>query len=465
MQVKVRFFNMAIALIGLLSGCATQQSEQPFAVPSAQTAISYHFGTPLSGARPGDVASVSFADAYEVRVSWFALERFERGNLPLLGSQARLIAARLGGQAVVPSGKLTSDAQIQWTSLPKSGQLIDATGPVRRAALGAGSAVLPRGVTVCFRAVDQAGPTDDTLNHPEPRYVEIGLALVPGASADSDNLQLGVSVQDYEEEAVEAGQYQFETAVVEKPIGEAPVAVLLVVPFEFSGPANQAVAAVITVSPAVAGPRFSDAVARCKSGLLTQAEQTAAGPAWTLGIQRAIDSLDDPSRRRAALVYLASRSNSQLCEDVVAVCDPGILAQIAWDVQAEGPAIVQSGDLDAFAWLLDRSAIMTMRLPLSKSTLPPELFEVMSAYMGEPGRHVAAVDEVMRGTNSQRELQQRLISENYIYLQDSSPAYRVRAFQWLSARQVAPPGFDPLASPLERRTALDNATTQPGETP
>ena len=92
----------------------------------------------------------------------------------------------------------------------------------------------------------------------------------------------------------------------------------------------------------------------------------------------------------------------------------------------------------------------------------PELFAVLTEHFGEPGRHSAAVDEIMRGTSSGGELRRKLISENYIYLEDSSPSARVRAFEWLRAQKLAPAGFDPLGSPKQRRQALDQALSAGG---
>jgi hypothetical protein len=106
-----------------------------------------------------------------------------------------------------------------------------------------------------------------------------------------------------------------------------------------------------------------------------------------------------------------------------------------------------------------------MQGPLFKSQLSPELLEILTLYMGETGRHAAALDEVMRGVTSRNALDQRLVSENYIYLQDSSPAYRARAFDWLKARNLAPANFDPLGAPKARREALDQALSPQATAP
>ncbi len=136
----------------------------------------------------------------------------------------------------------------------------------------------------------------------------------------------------------------------------------------------------------------------------------------------------------AALVYLAGQGDARLCEDVAMLADDALLNQIATAVKHDAPAAINGGDLAAYAWILDRSAIGAMQPLLAKAALPPELFAVLTEHFGEPGRHSAAIDEIMRGTTNGSELHEKLVSENYIYLEDSSPAARVRAFEWLRRR-------------------------------
>jgi hypothetical protein len=98
--------------------------------------------------------------------------------------------------------------------------------------------------------------------------------------------------------------------------------------------------------------------------------------------------------------------------------------------------------------------------------MPAELSAVLTNYAGEPGRHASSIKEILHGVSSRQDLENRLLAENLIFLEDSSPAARVRAFGWLTARHQAPMGFDPLGSPRDRRNALENgiaaaATTAP----
>ena len=68
--------------------------------------------------------------------------------------------------------------------------------------------------------------------------------------------------------------------------------------------------------------------------------------------------------------------------------------------------------------------------------------------------------EVVDGATDLAELETRLVEENLNYLQDTSPASRSRAFDWLEARGAAPVAFDPLAPDKDRRAALARAAEE-----
>ena len=70
---------------------------------------------------------------------------------------------------------------------------------------------------------------------------------------------------------------------------------------------------------------------------------------------------------------------------------------------------------------------------------------VLTDFAGEAGRHTGAMEDISRKLSGRADLESRMIAENRIYLEDSSPASRVRAFDWLQMRGQAPANFDPLA--------------------
>jgi hypothetical protein len=460
----LRLLVWALVLSFLSSACSSNRPPPPFEIHSAGTLAAHHLGTALSGPVTGKEESISYRDALDIQVRWFALERFDCRDLPLLASKATLITANLADQAVLPATSLTSNVRIGWFENTTAEQAIASANPSRIFEIGQSRAALPNGTTVSFRAFDAGSLADQTLMRPEPRFVEVSLS---GIFAGNPQIALGIEdsagrqLSHSDSSNWPAGVYQYEMALLDDPGKDLPQALLLIVPFRFAGPPNQAVAVFVTISRAGNDAGFKDAVARCKSDLETN-QSAAVNPLWTLGLSRALKELDDPSRRRAALVYLAEQGNARLCEEVAMLADDALLNQIAVAVKHDAPAAINGGDLGQYAWILDRSAIAAMQPLLAKATLPPELFAVLTEHFGEPGRHSAAVDEIMRGTSSGGELRRKLISENYIYLEDSSPAARVRAFEWLGAQKMAPPGFDPLGSSKQRRQALDQALSAGG---
>jgi hypothetical protein len=451
---------MLLAACLLLTACAASHRPPPFEIHTARTLASYHFGTPLSGQATGDVSKIDFQAPLELQMNWFSLERYNCTFLPLVASQASLVTARLADQAVLPTTSLTSNARVEWLGAADPKHAVLLANPSRIFPIGRAQAILPAGITASFRAVETGGYADHTLGRPEPRYVELDIARIPGASANSpEQLQVALAIQDNPVNSPDnlgypLGVYQREVAILNHPLTKPPISVLLVVPFSFAGPYNHAVGIFLTLT--AAGPNAQNAIAQCKADLQVP-QAIESGPLWTLGLHRALRELDDPERRRAVLVYLAEQGDASICEDVAMLADDSLLQQIAESIKSDAPAAIDAANLPQYAWVLDRSAVEALQPHLTKADLPPELFAVLTQHFGEPGRHSAALDDIMHSCTGEQELQTRLVAENYIYLEDSSPSSRVRAFQWLSARKLAPAGFDPLGSPKARREALDQA--------
>jgi hypothetical protein len=145
------------------------------------------------------------------------------------------------------------------------------------------------------------------------------------------------------------------------------------------------------------------------------------------------------------------------------------LEKLANTIAQQAAASSQPHTSAALSWLLDHAAFELLVLsdaPSNSSAgsgagastpLPPELKAVLTVYAGEPARHSGSLDEIAQQSTSRQDLENRLTAENLVFLTDSSPASRVRAFDWLKARGLAPAGFDPLGSGKQRREALDKA--------
>ncbi len=274
---------------------------------------------------------------------------------------------------------------------------------------------------------------------------------------------------------------QIERALLDLPGGDTSCTALIV-PFRFDDSLNQATAIVIDISSATNTPAHTAALAQCIDDLKKSNADAAAREKITSGepsdwssVQACIASLGIANGRRSALVYLSSQTGAGLCQDTALVAGDDALADLAKQIQSKLSAETAPEDSAAIGWTLDRTTLEFLDQLLNVSTggtpgaapgkeppkMPDELSAVLASYAGEPGRHASSMDEIMRGLVNRQDLENRLLAENLIFLEDSSPASRVRAFDWLSARGKAPAGFDPLGTNESRRDSLEKALSNP----
>jgi hypothetical protein len=467
-------------LLAMLDGCQSARvaRETPMPTPVVSGGASHFAGSPLSGPQNVSISPAAFNDALDVGVTWIALQNADPKSLDLVASQARLVTGSRGGAAVFASTGLTSDARVGWLKSDREGAAaLSALGTGERVGLGDFRAALPVGATVAFTLIDSRSSGDDTLGSAGKREVEIDLYRAVAPVNGAESLQIGLAVQDFGKLGRGLGiasqpsdeptmVFQRELAVVDHGFAKLPAGAIFLVPFRFVSGVNQWTAALISISrPGANDPSFARLLAQCRNDLAAAGEPVSAAASDAgAGLTKSVDLLGSPVRRRAALVYLADQTGATICQDVALVADDSLLKTLAGEVKSEaGPALVV-GDVAAAGWAMDRSAISTMQPLLTSATLPEELFAVLTVHLGEPGRHSASLEEIMHGAASRQDLDQRLIAENFIYLEDSSPASRVRAFDWLQARHLAPAGFDPLAPAKQRRVALDKALSAPPAT-
>jgi hypothetical protein len=83
--------------------------------------------------------------------------------------------------------------------------------------------------------------------------------------------------------------------------------------------------------------------------------------------------------------------------------------------------------------------------------LPDVLSALVLRHGGEAGHYPSSLEDAARNSIDVHTFDKRLLQENRLFLEDASPAARVRAFDWLQRRDHAPPDWDPLES-KENRT-------------
>jgi hypothetical protein len=73
---------------------------------------------------------------------------------------------------------------------------------------------------------------------------------------------------------------------------------------------------------------------------------------------------------------------------------------------------------------------------------------------GECARWPDTIEDGLRRSRDAEALEAHFARENRIFLEDSAPGTRVRAYDWLASRGLAPKGFDPLAPEADRRRVI-----------
>ncbi len=459
------------------AGCRSGQS-QPLTVPDAVLSLNHFIGTPLSGPMASTMPSTRPSDVLLVRARILALEHVPDNALDPLPARARLIVVTNSGIPVRSVAKLSAAARfgLEAQAVTFKRMLGQPKAVGRLTALGAPVGALPVGVTAVFEASEPQGDL--------ARGVAVEVFRPHELLGDS-TLRMALTISDYlpappsrsgqlEEsegriaEPASSQVFRHETVVLDDIAFQKTLRAAFLVPFRFSDSAAQAIVFLIDVSPVSQDQADLDAMKRCWLDLRQATQQAADRPRVAdigtdaeSGLQSAMQALADRRTRRRAMVFLASQSDARLCGDIALVCDDGALGTLA-DRISKSTGSSQS--VQSFGWMLDLTSLRLLNEMNANGKLPPELASVLMRHCGEAGRHESSLEEVLKGLSSRKDFNNRLIAENLIFLEDSSPASRVRAFDWLRAKDHAPAGYDPLASEKERRDALDRALgTQEGQ--
>ncbi len=191
-----------------------------------------------------------------------------------------------------------------------------------------------------------------------------------------------------------------------------------------------------------------------------QAGAPAANSEYLSSRMRALEMLSEDPLQRPAMLYLANSGGAAAAEQLVMVASDSLMTEFTARIlkRLENEELAQrTQQSDAFGWFLERQAYFFLAgLDADPSRdFPAELVALMLTHTGELGRYSDLVVETIRASTDFADAQRRIVAENRIYLQDSHPGSRVRAYDWLRRRGEAPEGYDPLAPITERRAALE----------
>lgn len=430
--------------LAFVSGCGLIHRTSPPPAQHIELSFSAYSGNALSGAttRP-----VNLADGLQVHTTLLALPTDPGLVLKPLSASSRLFAQPGAGEAVVATPSLTSAVRFgdddTARDLFNSLQEPDAhkhVGVVTSAGL------LSDGVTLAFRATDGKKPVEVRLQRRSADAVDLLLVTSRPAPASGDDAAAS------------------EMTLVEALPVRTDHPLVLIVPADWKSAGVTCLAARFDFSLPSSDPSTEEVRAQTAQLLELSRAETAALPtslpvkndAWS-GYDLVMRSGEAGEKRRAAMNFVAGQTGATLAHDLILVVDSPTLEALHKSVLESMPGMNKQGVL--LGWLMDYAAIRLCAERAAAGPLSPEMTSVLTMHLGEPARNPASLGDLINGVSSREELQTRVLVENMIYLEDSSPAARVRAFDFLSARGKAPAGYNPLGTPRERRDALGRATT------
>jgi hypothetical protein len=219
----------------------------------------------------------------------------------------------------------------------------------------------------------------------------------------------------------------------------------------------------IALTPA-ADVEDADELLQAASAAAAEAPERDAKPGDGLASVHtsALRAMIFPERRRAALVYLASETGAAITADIALVASDEMLQTLIERIIPQTLLADPPPSSKTLGWLLEKTTLELLGAQMAQG-LDPELAAILARHAGEAGRGSASLSAIVRAAANLQDLQARIFAENFIYLEDSSPAARVRAFDWLAARGKAPEGYDPLGPPKARRDALEQARARMSE--
>jgi hypothetical protein len=470
-----------VAGLLLAAGCAGLPgfSPAPLATPPVAIQLSHFVGSPLSGPTQGAPQSYQAQDALVVRVRVVALTKLPEGAAQTLGSQAKLIAVQRGGVPVLQAPRLTGPAQI--LPLPNADffcqtLLDDRDHPARL--LATLHSTLLGGVTATLNTDEHFAQPLVVAGQTVRRSVQLDLYRPRDITQGQPALQAALIIEDLvrpllptEPESSESPNaqnappapklgppvMQREMSLFDPPSAKA---FAIVVPIQFDRSAAKGIAIVVEIRPGGDTPEIEQDLDRSLAQIALQEGQanvestTQPSSEWD-ALVWALNALQGPSPKRRDLLFLADQTGASACRDLVLIADDTVLDSVSQRIVKQ---VGGAGDLrskEALGWELEKAAYQWMCQALSNNKLPPELGTTLTLHTGEAGRHAGSVDEALRQAKGFQDFQTRLIAENLIYLEDSSPAARVRAFDYLKSHGQEPAGFDPLGPATQRSAALD----------
>lgn len=436
------------------------------APPALAPKAARYSGTSLTGPRTTDAAAFLIEESTSIvvraRIRWF--ESTPTHTMPALEDRIERIVDRENASELLVAPGLTEAAWVE--SGEKARLAFEALALAERSVeVSSVESLLPPGVTMSVDS--EALATRQPIEGAWHTAFEVSHLSLPDAAASGNALRVSLVFSGYvpSASAVTPDLLVRRNEVIvlrDAPVVDGDAFALL---FEPRG-----------IDDGGAFLVFVDAVSALAPGAETTAveeimrELAACGAECAVaGAVAAVGPSPDPltgivtlerDHRRGALARLAILNGARVTADLAAAADDdtidGFVAKLAESRKDAPPASDIGLELEKASWkyLADR---------MSGTDFPSALAAVALDHAGEAGRFAAVIEDVSASARSIAEIEQRLVAQNRSLLEDRSPSTRVRAFEWLTKRALAPEAYDPLADLKARKKALRAAEDKEAE--
>ena len=437
----------------LLAGCSTQPAPE---TPGPNTAFHtrYQFGTPLSGPRAADHKLTAAPDLV-VEAQFLRLNHWPALHLPSLAGQSTVTINNTASRPTMAFPALSAGAQLANVNNKFTWAALLHSVGVRATVCGQSSAAVWPGVAVAMRLTDAQGVQVHgkilrqllALWVWQPQRAAAKATPLSGMAFEIRRFQTTSAIPKL------ARQIQ---VLPEKPLATSTT-YAAVFPFHFLAARSPAFAILFTIRPWT-NSRQDIAIANQSRQRIAAAQgvHPSVPPLNRPDLLVALHHLGKPGITRASLVYLAGQTCAGLTQDVAVTAQPLVLRALAQAIAAS-TLRAQWMTVAQLVWTLDKTTYLLLYQMQKTKPLPPQLGVALGLHLGEAAWHVSSLDEIARHLDSRRDYRLRIIKENLIYLEDSSPAARLTAFNWLNMRHLAPAGYNPLAGNQSRTSALNKA--------
>lgn len=461
----LRFGIVVLPALVALAACTTPPPPPPpLRAPAVGREVHCWLGTPLSGPQPGPVpAGGQASQALRVIVRAVAVQGAPDTLLEPLAASRRLIAAVDSGSTLRAASQLIAGA--------RAGEVVSAAaleqvflagtyGPALP--LGIQSAALPPGLTASL------GWQRDLSGGRAFPVCRETVALLIGRSADGRDLDVGLLIEDGRGAD---GDPRVELHVLRPFSGraplhptDAPLELGLLLPSPFGGehvPAQVALLVTIGPAPQPGWPGYAVHTrdyAACLGDLareqIVSRELDAApsfGDAPPTGPAPLLSGLALPGAQRGTLLRLAARERAPACSDLALGASDALVGAVSARVCADLAPREDGVAPRALAWALERAAIVALvdavygadELSGVRGEAPPVALELLRRHTGALALVPASLQQALTAPDLAG-WRAQLEAGNRDLLEQGWPAARLRAWEWLAARGLTPPGGDPL---------------------